>query len=124
MGLGSLSTLIQPCFGVCKSYSPSQALTALLAFAQRQIRASRAHIPPNRDHRKHISTVIKTLGDYIQAKRYEKGLQEPADVGRQIPARPFWRVSPVTNFPVHAASEPSQSAVQGALLRRRRAGQS
>jgi len=45
-----------------------------LAFAQRQIRASRAHIPPNRNRRKHIPTVIKTLGDYIQAKRYEKGL--------------------------------------------------
>jgi len=45
-----------------------------LAFAQRQIRVSRAHIPPNRNRRKQIPTVIRTLGDYIQAKRYEKGL--------------------------------------------------
>jgi ribosome-binding protein aMBF1 (putative translation factor) len=45
-----------------------------LAFAQRQIRISRAHIPLNRRRRKHIPTVIKTLGDYIQAKRYENGL--------------------------------------------------
>jgi DNA-binding transcriptional regulator YiaG len=45
-----------------------------LAFAQRQIRASRAHITTNRNHRKHIPTVIKTFGDYIQAKRYENGL--------------------------------------------------
>jgi ribosome-binding protein aMBF1 (putative translation factor) len=45
-----------------------------LAFAQRQIRASRDHIPPNRNHRKHIPTIIETPGDYIQAKRYEKGL--------------------------------------------------
>jgi ribosome-binding protein aMBF1 (putative translation factor) len=45
-----------------------------LAFAQRKIRVSRAHIPLNRHHRKQIPTVIKTTGDYIQAKRYEKGL--------------------------------------------------
>ena len=45
-----------------------------MAFTQRQIRVSRAHIPLNRQRRKHIPTVIKTLGDYIQAKRYEKGL--------------------------------------------------
>jgi ribosome-binding protein aMBF1 (putative translation factor) len=45
-----------------------------LAFAQRQIRASRAHIPLNRHRRKQLPSVIKTLGDYIQAKRYEKGL--------------------------------------------------
>jgi ribosome-binding protein aMBF1 (putative translation factor) len=45
-----------------------------LAFAQRQIYVSRAHIPLNRHRRKPISTSIKTCGDYIQAKRYEKGL--------------------------------------------------
>jgi ribosome-binding protein aMBF1 (putative translation factor) len=45
-----------------------------LAFTQRQIRVSRAHIPPNRHRRKQIPTVIKTMGDYIQAKRYENGL--------------------------------------------------
>jgi ribosome-binding protein aMBF1 (putative translation factor) len=45
-----------------------------LAFTQRQIRVSRAHIPLNRHRRKQIPTVIKTPGDYIQAKRYEKGL--------------------------------------------------
>jgi DNA-binding transcriptional regulator YiaG len=45
-----------------------------LAFAQRQIRVSRAHIPPNRNRLKQIPIAIRTLGDYIQAKRYEKGL--------------------------------------------------
>jgi ribosome-binding protein aMBF1 (putative translation factor) len=45
-----------------------------LAFAQRQIRVSRAHIPLNRQRRKLIPSVIKTTGDYIQAKMYEKGL--------------------------------------------------
>ena len=45
-----------------------------MAFAQRQIRVSRAHIPLNRNRRKQIPTVIRTLGDYIQTKRYEKGL--------------------------------------------------
>ena len=45
-----------------------------MGLAQRQIRVSRAHIPLNRHRRKQIPTVIKTLGDYIQAKRYEKGL--------------------------------------------------
>ena len=28
----------------------------------------------NRQRRKHIPSIIATLGDYIQAKRYEKGL--------------------------------------------------
>ena len=37
---------------------------ALLGIAQRQIRVSRTHIP----------SIIATLGEYIQAKRYEKGL--------------------------------------------------
>ena len=55
-------------------FSFSLGRIALLAFTQRQIRASRAHIPPNRHRRKQIPTVIRTAGDYIQAKRYEKGL--------------------------------------------------
>jgi hypothetical protein len=45
-----------------------------LAFTQRQIRVSRAHIPLYRNRRKQIPTIIRPLGDYIQAKRYEKGL--------------------------------------------------
>lgn len=45
-----------------------------MAFTQRHICVSRAHIPLNRNRRKQIPTVIKTLGDFIQAKRYEKGL--------------------------------------------------
>jgi ribosome-binding protein aMBF1 (putative translation factor) len=57
-----------------KYYSQSQELIALLTFTQRQIRVSRAHIPLNRHRRKHIPTITKTSGDYIQAKRYEKGL--------------------------------------------------
>ena len=47
---------------------------ALLGLAQRQIRVSRRHIPLNRHRRKQFPSVIQTLGDYIQAKRYEKGL--------------------------------------------------
>jgi ribosome-binding protein aMBF1 (putative translation factor) len=45
-----------------------------LASAQRQIRVSRAHIPLNRHRRKQLPSVIQTPGDYLQAKRYEKGL--------------------------------------------------
>jgi ribosome-binding protein aMBF1 (putative translation factor) len=45
-----------------------------LASTQQQIHASRRHIPSNRHRRKQLPSVIKTLGDYIQAKRYEKGL--------------------------------------------------
>jgi DNA-binding transcriptional regulator YiaG len=45
-----------------------------LACEQRHIRVSRAHIPIIRSHRKHLPSAIQTLGDYIQAKRYEKGL--------------------------------------------------
>ena len=56
------------------SFSFSVGRIALLGLAQRQISVSRAHIPLNRHRRKQIPTVIKTLGDYIQAKRYEKGL--------------------------------------------------
>lgn len=61
----------------------SSGRTALLAFTQRQIRVSRAHIPLNRHRRKHIPTVIKTLDDYIQAKRYEKGLH-PYQIGGKM----------------------------------------
>ena len=45
-----------------------------MALTQRHIRVSRVHIPLNRHHRKHIPNVIQTIGDYIQAKRYENGL--------------------------------------------------
>jgi DNA-binding transcriptional regulator YiaG len=55
---------------------------ALLGFTHRQIRTSRAHIPLNRHRRKQIPTVIKTLGDYIQAKRYEKGLHPNQIAGK------------------------------------------
>ena len=53
---------------------PHRRRIALLAFTQRQIHVSRAHIPLNRHRRKQIPTVIKNLDDYIQTKRYEKGL--------------------------------------------------
>ena len=36
----------------------------------------------NRHRRKKIPTVIKTTGDYIQAKRYEKGLHPYQIAGR------------------------------------------
>jgi DNA-binding transcriptional regulator YiaG len=57
--------------------------TALLGFAQRQIRVSRAHITLNRQRRKPIPSVIKSIGDYIQAKRYKKGLH-PYQVARKM----------------------------------------
>jgi ribosome-binding protein aMBF1 (putative translation factor) len=50
-----------------------QWIIALLAYAQRQIHVSRAHIPLNRHRWKQMRTVIKTMGDYIQVKRYIKG---------------------------------------------------
>jgi len=50
-----------------------------LAFAQRQIRVSRAHIPIRR---KQFQTVIKTIGDYIQTKRCEKGLHRHQLAGK------------------------------------------
>lgn len=46
----------------------------MLACEQRKSTVSRSHIPLNRKRRKQIPSVIQTLGDYIQAKRYEKGL--------------------------------------------------
>jgi DNA-binding transcriptional regulator YiaG len=55
-------------------FSFSVGRIALLASAQRQIRVSRRHIPLNHHRRKQLPSVIQTLGDYIQAKRYEKGL--------------------------------------------------
>ena len=58
----------------CKTCPFSWERIALLAITQRQIHASRGHIPLNRNRRKRIPTIIKTTGDYIQAKRYEKGL--------------------------------------------------
>jgi DNA-binding transcriptional regulator YiaG len=45
-----------------------------LACEQRHIRVSRAHIPIIRSRRKHLPRAIETIGDYIQAKRYEKGI--------------------------------------------------
>jgi DNA-binding transcriptional regulator YiaG len=43
-----------------------------LGIAQRQIQVSRAHVPPTCYRRKPLPTSIKTLGDLIQIKRYEK----------------------------------------------------
>lgn len=48
---------------------------ALLPCGQRHIRVSRAHIPLIRHRRKQIPRAIQTIGDYIQAKRYENGLR-------------------------------------------------
>ena len=53
---------------------PHWGRIALLAIAQRTVRAYRAHIPLNRRSRRHIPTAINTPGDYLHAKRYEKGL--------------------------------------------------
>jgi DNA-binding transcriptional regulator YiaG len=56
-----------------ETISPSpRGRVALLGIAHRQIRVSRAHIPTDRDRRKPLPTNIKTLGDLIQIKRYEK----------------------------------------------------
>jgi ribosome-binding protein aMBF1 (putative translation factor) len=46
----------------------------LLGFTQRQIRVSRSHIPTYRNPRKLFPTTLKTPGDHIKAKRFEKGL--------------------------------------------------
>ena len=45
-----------------------------MAYAQRHIRVSRAHIPPICHRRKPLPKSIKTLGDLIHIKRYEKRL--------------------------------------------------
>jgi len=45
-----------------------------LGFTQRQIQVSRAHISEDRYRRKQLPMSIKTLGDLIQIKRYEKCL--------------------------------------------------
>jgi len=47
------------------------------------VRASRDHIPLNLKPRKHIPTIIKTLGDYIQTRRYEKGLH-PYEIAKKM----------------------------------------
>ena len=54
--------------------SSPRGRVALLGIAQRQIRVSRAHIPVHTYRRKPLPTSIKTLGDLIQIKRYEKRL--------------------------------------------------
>ena len=46
-----------------------------MGIAQRQIRVSRAQIPTDRYRRKPLPTNIKTIGDLIQIKRYEKRLR-------------------------------------------------
>jgi ribosome-binding protein aMBF1 (putative translation factor) len=45
-----------------------------LGIAQRQIRLSSSHFEKIRRSRKAFPTTVKTLGDFIQAKRFEKGL--------------------------------------------------
>jgi ribosome-binding protein aMBF1 (putative translation factor) len=47
---------------------------SLLAIAQRTIHVSRHHISTNRKPRKPVPTTLKTLGDHIHIKRYEKRL--------------------------------------------------
>jgi len=64
---------VNPISSVIDSPSPRGRI-ALLACEQRHIRVSRAHIPLKRQHRKPLPSTIQSLGDYIQAKRYEKGL--------------------------------------------------
>jgi ribosome-binding protein aMBF1 (putative translation factor) len=45
-----------------------------LGIARRKIIVSRRHIPTNRHPRKALPKALKTLGDHIQVKRFEKGL--------------------------------------------------
>jgi len=47
---------------------------ALLGIAHSIIRASRRHVPCRRKHGKSVPKTIKTRGDLIKVKRYEKGL--------------------------------------------------
>jgi ribosome-binding protein aMBF1 (putative translation factor) len=46
----------------------------LLAFHQRRIQVPRSHISANRKPRKPFPGTLKTLGDRIQAGRFEEGL--------------------------------------------------
>jgi ribosome-binding protein aMBF1 (putative translation factor) len=47
---------------------------ALLGIAHSTIRASRRHIRCRRKHGKSVPKTIKTIGDLIKVRRYEKGL--------------------------------------------------
>jgi ribosome-binding protein aMBF1 (putative translation factor) len=85
-----------------------------LGFAQRKIHASRSHIPTNRKPKKPVPTTIKTLGDYIQTKRFEKGLHQSQlaealgvpqalialwEKDRQAPTAEQWtRLAPMLNL--------------------------
>lgn len=59
---------------VRSNISPSLSEVALLGFAHRSIRLSRRHIPTNRAPRKRFPASLRTLGDRIRAKRFEKAL--------------------------------------------------
>ena len=62
-------------FKTAAGVSPSpRGRVALLGIAKRQIRVSRAHVPAVCIRRKPLPTSIKTLGDLIQIRRYEKRL--------------------------------------------------
>jgi DNA-binding transcriptional regulator YiaG len=45
-----------------------------LGITHRRIQVSRRHISIDRNPKKSIPVIVKTLGDQIQIKRYEKGL--------------------------------------------------
>jgi ribosome-binding protein aMBF1 (putative translation factor) len=49
---------------------------ALLTITERQVTASRSHIPVNRMPRKSFPTTPKTLGDRIQIRRVEMKLSQ------------------------------------------------
>jgi ribosome-binding protein aMBF1 (putative translation factor) len=53
-----------------------------LAFHQRRIQVPHSHISVNRKPRKPFPTILKTLGDRIQARRFEEGLLQSELAGK------------------------------------------
>ena len=63
--------------------SSPRGRVALLGIAQRQVRVSRAHIRVPRIPRKSLPTSMKTFGDLLHIKRYERHLTL-SQIGRQM----------------------------------------
>ena len=85
---------------------------ALLAFTQRSIRVSRAHISTNRQPKKAIPAIVKTLGDRIQIKRLETGISL-----KQLAKTMSVRVTETTTWENdRAMPSPEQLALLGHVL--------
>ena len=75
-----------------------------MAFGQRMIRASRAHISANRRPKMRVPATPKTVGDFVRKKRVEAGLSQPqvaARIGVSVSMVKRWEqneVEPVGRF--------------------------